>query len=83
MFIVDHPPRLAQQRERLGRQLEPDYMRPRLRIRRIIGPVARAMIGDRCSAPQLTTAPISICVVSTASRSMTLLLHDVAPASST
>lgn len=45
VLVIEHPPRLAQQRERLGSQFEADDVCARLGIRRIIGPVARAMVG--------------------------------------
>src|SRR3954468_2114050 len=46
VLAIEHRPRLAQQGERLGRELEPDDMRSRLGIRRIVGPVAGPMVGD-------------------------------------
>jgi hypothetical protein len=45
MFAVQHRPCLPEQRERVGGQFEPDDVRAGLGIRRIIGPIAGAMIG--------------------------------------
>src|SRR5689334_3834770 len=44
MLIVEHHARLTQQRIRLGPQLEPDDVRPRLGIRWIVGVIALAMV---------------------------------------
>jgi hypothetical protein len=46
MLVVEHGAGLAQQREGLRGELEPDHMRPRLGSRRILGPVTRAMVRD-------------------------------------
>ena len=42
---VERLPRLAQHRERLGRQLEPHDVGPRLGVTRIVGVIAGSMIG--------------------------------------
>jgi hypothetical protein len=56
VLVIEHLPRLPQQGECLGGQLEPDNMCPRLGIRRIIRPVARAMVGHQLlDLPQVLT----------------------------
>ncbi|TMQ10123.1 MAG: hypothetical protein E6J91_27855 [Deltaproteobacteria bacterium] len=47
MLVIEHHAGLAQQREGLGRELEPHDMRARRRIGRIVGVIAGAMIGDQ------------------------------------
>jgi hypothetical protein len=46
MLIIEHHTSLAQQRKRLGGQLELHDVCARLRIGRIVGPVTRATVSD-------------------------------------
>jgi len=46
VFLVEDRTGLAQEREALGRELEPDRMRACLGVRRVIGAIARAVVGD-------------------------------------
>jgi hypothetical protein len=46
VLVVEHRADLAQERKGLGRELEPDRMHARLGIRRVVGPIAGAMVGD-------------------------------------
>ncbi|HEX2688400.1 MAG TPA: hypothetical protein VHN14_17340, partial [Kofleriaceae bacterium] len=46
VFLIEDGAGLAQEREALGRELEPDRVRACLGVRRIVRPIARAMIGD-------------------------------------
>ena len=47
MFVVEHCVDLAQERERLGRQLKPDDVYAHLGVRWVLGAVAAPMVGDK------------------------------------